>query len=625
MKKFFYKMLGFATFTLFVLLTACPVFADTGNATDGKIHVDQVGYLPDYPKVAIVVATKSSNEFQIMNADTNEIVYKGVLSAPRKDISSGDVVRKADFSAVTTPGTYVVKVTGIGSSYKFEINDNIYYIPLVHTLRTYTLARSNIAMNDPITGLKHAMDHEKAKVAKVFFSDGISTKGDVVDVTGGWYDAGDYGKYVPTGGITVANILLAYEAQPEKFKRGQMFFPEGIAVDEAAPDMPDVLVEMKCELDWLLKMQRHDGAVYLKTSGSYWSDLNTRPEDEKYPQYVYGLATYNTALFGATNAMASRIYQKYDPQYAAKLLDASKKAFAFLSNHPEPMFRSDPGQNSGSGPYEKTAENEHHLWLAAVNAGYPNLTLTGDIEERIWLAAELFKTTGDKQYEEYLKNNFSKVIVIKPKAFSWTNSLALGQWAYVTNPAADESLKIQVKQAFLSYADSTLKQIEADGYSCSLGKNEYTWASNKVAMSKASMLVLAYQLDPKKSYLNAALDQVHYALGRNTNGVCYLTGSGTNPTQNVHNRIRVSTGIYIPGWLTGGPNSWPGGDPVQAQLLAKGNVPPAKTYIDVSESYSTNENAIDFTAAIVYLLAYFSAPNNNLTPEDIKVPAARAR
>ena len=255
----------------------------------------------------------------------------------------------------------------------------------------------------------------------------------------------------------------------------------------------------------------------------------------------------------------------------------------------------------------------------AQGMSYDKAIVAADTEERIWLSAELFKTTGDKEYEQYLKDNFSDVIIIKPKAFSWSNSLALGQWAYLTNPNSDNTLKEKVKQAFLAYADNTVNQIASDGYNCALSKNEYTWASNKVAMSKAYMLVLAYQLDPKSAYLQGALDQVHYALGRNTNGVCYLTGSGTTPTRNVHNRVRVSTGVYIPGWLTGGPNNWPGGDPVQAQLIAKGNIPPAKVYIDVKESYSTNENAIDYTASITSLLAYFSTANTKLTPEDIKV------
>lgn len=610
------KLLGLSLLTALVIGIGSPAFAGTNVTAGPKIHVDQVGYLPEYPKYAMIAATAGSNRFNVVNAQSGEIVYKGVLSASRQDASSGDTVRTADFSAVTAPGSYYITVAGIGNSYTFKIGRNIYYIPLVHTLRSFTLARANIVMDDPITGLKHGVDHEKSQNAKVFFSDEYSNKGDIRDVAGGWWDAGDYGKYVPTGAITVASILSAYEAQPDKFKKGQMFFPDCVRDDS---DMPDVLVEMKCELDWMLKMQRLDGAVYLKTGSPYWSDLNTHPEAETYNQYIYGLATYNTAVFGGVNALAARIYQKYDPDYAAKLLAAAKNSFDYLSVHPEAGFRHDDGQNNGTGPYEKTTEYEHRLWIDSVKKDYPGLTLAADAEERIWLAAELFKTTGDKAYEEYLKKNFSQVLVITPKAFGWTNSLALGQWAYITNPQADSEVKEKVKSAFLKYADNTLKQIAADGYNCSLGKNEYTWSSNKVAANKANILILAYRLKPDPAYLNGALDQLHYILGRNTNGVCYLTGSGTNPTRNVHNRVRVSTGIYIPGWLAGGPNSWPGGDPVQAQLTAKGNVPPAKAYIDVKESYSTNENAIDYTAAITTLLAYFINPDENVTPEDIKV------
>ena len=547
MKKRGYKLLGIGIFALLVLVMTSPVFADTGSTAVAKIHVDQVGYLPDYPKIAIVVAANSTDEFKIINADTNAIVFKGILSAPRKDVSSGDTVRRADFSAVTAPGTYTVAVDGIGSSYKFKIDDNVYYIPLIHTLRSYTLGRCNIAVDDPLTGLVHGSAHEKYKTAKVFFSDEVSTKGEVLDVSGGWYDAGDFGKYVPTGGVTVANILLAYEAQPEKFIKGQMFFPEAISSAEAVSDMPDVLVEMKYELDWMLKMQRLDGAVYLKTGGKYWPDLKTNPEEDSQNLYIYGLSTYNTALYGATTAMAARIYEKYDTEYAAKLLFSAKKAFAFLVNHSEPIYRADENQNSGSGPYDKTNENEQGLWTASLKKEYPAMNIAADTEDRIWIAAELFKTTGDKQYEEYLQNKFAGVLTVKPKSISWMNTLALGQWAYITNEKADEGKKIKVKQTFLRYADDTVKQIAADGYGCSLQENEYTWGSNKIAAAKANMLALAYQLEPKQEYLYGALDQIHYIFGRNTNGVSYLTGAGTMPPQHPHSRIHESTGINVPG------------------------------------------------------------------------------
>lgn len=615
MNKIFYRLLGLLLLTLSTgNLALC---AETGIKTESKIHVNQVGYLPEYPKTAIV-ANSSAAAFKVLNADTNEVVYQGALSAPQQDISSGDTVRKADFSKITTPGKYIIAVDGIGSSYQFKIADNVYYIPFIQTLRSYSLARSNIAINDPITGLTIAGNsHEKFKKAKLFFSDDVSTKGDIVDASGGWYDAGDYGKYVPTGAISTANILLAYELNPEKFSSGQLFFPEGFTSENT--NLPDVLTEMKYELDWMIKMQRSDGAVYLKAGGKYWPALEVSPEQDTQNIYIYGLATYNTAMFGAANAMAARIYEKYDPEYAATLLAAAKKAYAYLDKHPEDFFRLDENQNSGSGPYDKRPENEELAWFSAVKKTHA--AIESDTVDRIWLAAELFKTTGDKQYEEYLQSKFSAILAEKPKSFSWMDTLALGQWAYLTNEKANAAEKAKVQKAFLSYADDTAAIIAKDGYGCSLKETEYTWASSKIAAAKANMLTLAYQLSPKPEYINGALDQVHYILGRNTNGTSYLTGSGSKPAMHPHNRIHQSKGILVPGLIVGGPNNWPGGDPVQTKCITTTKTPPAKVYFDQFESYSTNEYAIDYIAPAAYILAYFSKPNPNLTPEDLKVPA----
>lgn len=620
MKRCIYNVLGFGLLAILIvsLVVECIKINTPASAVASRqIHVNQVGYLPEYPKAAIVAADECADEFKVINADTKEVVFSGTLSAPQQDSSSGDTVRKADFSAITTPGTYIVAVEGIDDSYKFKIADNVYYIPFIHTLRAFTLARCNAAMNDPITGLSIGIAHENYKKARVFFTDDVSTKGDVIDVSGGWYDAGDYGKYTPTGSITVANILLAYENQPGKFTKGQMVLPEGLALFET--NMPDVLVEMKYELDWMLKMQRSDGNVYLKTSAMSWPSLETSPEKDIQDCFVFGYATYNTAMFGAVNAMAARIYEKYDPAFADKLLTASKKAYDYLAAHPEAVFHFDQGQNDGSGPYDKASENEEKIWLADVKKDNPDLNIPSDTGERIWLAAELYKTTGDKKYEDYIQDSFKTILTLTPKAFSWVDTLALGQWAYITNEKANNQLKAQVKSAFLRYADNTVKQVVNDGYGCALRSNEYTWSSSKVAAAKGNMLTLAYQLEPNKEYQYAALEQVHYILGRNTNGTSYLTGEGTKPALHPHSRIHRSKGTYIPGQLVGGPNNWPGGDSVQTKYLLRAKVYPAKAYFDVFKSYSTNEYAIDYIAPAAYILAYFSKPNNNITPEELKV------
>lgn len=575
-----------------LLGTALPVSADTDNTV---IQVDQVGYLPEYSKVAIVAAAGTGTDsFKVVETGANTVVYTGSLSAPYHDPASGNIVRQADFSQLNVPGTYQVVVDGLGSSYPFKIDDNIYYVPLIQSLRSYTLGRSNIAIDDPLTGFKRAASHEQDKTAKVFFSDNVSTKGQVLDVSGGWYDAGDYGKYIPTAGVTVANLLMAYEAQPEKFTKGQMFFPEGTS--SSATMMPDVLVELKYELDWMMKMQRPDGSVFLKVGGDHWPSVG--PQDDKQARYIYGVSTYGTAIYGATLAMAARSYEKYDPQYAAQLLDLSKKAFAFLEQNPEPDFRLDAGQNDGSGPYDKKT----------------------DKEDRIWAAAELFKTTGDKHYEEYLKKNFAGELTSKPDIFGWLNTFALGQWAYITSKGSDDSLKSKAKDAFLGYADEIVQQIAQDGYHCSLKVSEYSWGSTRNALAKANILLMANQVNPQAGYINGALDQIHYLFGRNANAISYMSGAGTNPVQHpLANQIRVNPDVYLPGLVVGGPNNWAGGDPLQAKLIADGKISPARAHIDKSSSYSTNEYAIDYVAPATYALSFFSRPAPQITADDIRL------
>src|SRR5690606_10337700 len=139
------------------------------------------------------------------------------------------------------------------------------------TLRSYTLGRSDVAMDDPITGLRHEPGHRQDAAAIHDIDHPHAARGSVVDVSGGWYDAGDYGKYTTPGAVTVAQLMLAYELNAERFAKGQLRFPEGLESD--VPELPDVLAEVKFELDWLLKMQRPDGAVYHKVSGLQWPGM----------------------------------------------------------------------------------------------------------------------------------------------------------------------------------------------------------------------------------------------------------------------------------------------------------------------------------------------------------------
>ena len=567
----------------------------TALAADGGIHVDQVGYLRNHQKIAMVSSeVEDGANFRLVDVRTGDTVFTGKLSAAKYDEMSGENIREADFSAFNASGTYRLWVGGL-ESYEFQIGDNVYSVATVQNLRSYTLSRCNNPLSDSITGLVIKKGHPQDKRAILHFGDALNAKGERLDVSGGWYDAGDYGKYTTTAAISTAELMLSYEANPSHFTRGQLFFPKGV---KAEGKLPDLLSEVKYELDWMQKMQRTDGSTFHKVAGSQWPGFDISPDTDTQDRYIYNTCSAATAMYGASLAIAARVYKPFDSAYAQKLLANAKRVWEYLEKTPAPVYRTYEGHDGGSGPYND--EN--------------------DIQERVWLAAELFKTTGDKTYENYLKTQ--PIMTEKPGFFSWDDTLALAQYTYAMTKNADRNFQTKVKNAFLSYADEISAQIAADGYHCALTKGEYTWASTKNTLTKGDILLMANQISPKIEYVEGALDQIHYLFGRNALNRSFMTGVGANPPEHPHNRIHESTGAYVPGLIVGGPNFVSGGDPDQTKYLERGNIPPAKAYLDVLSSWSTNEYAIDYTAAAAYALSWFTKADKNMTAEQLKLKRA---
>ena len=583
---------GFASFAMFNgAFAAIPATHYAQENPDPAVHVDQVGYLTNYKKVAVVTEIPEDiTDFKITNADTGATVFTGKLSAAKFDEMSQENIRTADFTSFNTPGTYRLWVGGIGS-YKFKIGDNVYSVATVQNLRSFTLSRCNNPLEDSVTGLKIEKSHPQDKNAILYFSDELNKKGEKFDMSGGWYDAGDYGKYTTTAAIASAELMMAYEAHPDHFTSGQLMFPKGVATNKK---MPDLLTEVKYELDWVQKMQRKDGSTFHKVAGTQWPSHAISPDADTQDRYIYNTCSAATAMYGAALAMGARVYKSFDAKYSDQLLTNAKRAWEYLEKTPKSVYRTDEGHDGGSGPYDDT----------------------NDIQERVWLAAELFKTTGDKKFENYLKSQ--SVMTEKPSFFWWQDTLALAQYTYAMTQGADSAFQNQVKNAFLSYADDIVNKIQSDGYNCALLKDEYTWASTKNTLTMGDILLMANQISPKAEYVEGALDQIHYMFGRNSLDKSFMTGLGANPPAHPHNRIHESTGAYVPGLLVGGPNFVSGGDPDQTKYLESGKVAPAKAYLDVLASWSTNEYAIDYTSAASYALAWFTKADKKLTAHQLK-------
>ncbi|MBP7792554.1 MAG: glycoside hydrolase family 9 protein [Candidatus Goldbacteria bacterium] len=538
-----------------------------------NVMIDQNGYKTNENKYVIV--TSPSKNYTIKRSNDNRAVFWGELKGPISDYDSGDNCYVGDFSKYNVPGKYYIDTEKSGRSYDFVIGNDVLKNPLYKVLRGFYLQRCGIEVKDP-SGVGHPACH--LRPAK--FHPGLPEKGEV-DVTGGWHDAGDYGKYVVNSGISTATLLYAYERYPSKLKN---FKFDVTKTDDA---LPDVLAEAKWNVDWMLKMQRKDGAVYHKVTTELFPEMQKKAEEDNAQQYVYEISTTATGDFAAVMAIAARIYRDFDLNFSEKCLDAAEKAWKYLYFHseliPSSGFKNPAGTNTGQ-----------------YSDGF-------DGDERFWAATELFLTTGKETYKDYILKNYSnREPVISSPAYWWeVYVLAFISYLYSDRQDKDKELVEKIKSDLEKHADALLDRIEHNGYKYVLEEKDYIWGSNSVALNYAiNLLVASEMLNNGRSadYRQGAMETIHYLFGRNPFSKSYVTGIGRNCVKNIHHRPSVSDNIDepYPGLLAGGPNMKKS-DPVLRQLSF--DTPPAKCFVDDTGSYASNEIAINWNAPLVYVLA----------------------
>ena len=552
-----------------------------------NIRINQIGYYPNAAKIAVWVGNKKESFF-VISENKKDTVFKGQLSPQRINAISQKTTQIADFSALKKTGKFMVGIGNVGLSYAFEIQPNIHRKVAIGALKSYYFQRVSTALPEKYAGKWHReAGHPDDKV--MIHPSAISPnrpEGSLISSSRGWYDAGDYNKYIVNSAITMGTLLSLYEDHPNYCQNFDVNIPE------SGNKVPDLLDETLWNLRWMLTMQDPtDGGVYHKLTNPKF-DAFVMPNKATNPRYVIQKNTIATLDFVSVMAQASRILQTYKkqlPDLADSCLKASVKAWKWAKENPKVVFR----QNEMNKQFDPDI----------VTGGYED---RNDADEWIWAATELYITTKD--------NNYYKAVNLFPEtAFqvpTWSNVQLLAYYSLVRNERNLTDLGKKelpnLKKKLLNFADDLLLNIDSQAFNTVMGKSakDYMWGSSSHAANQGIVLLQAFRINSDKKYLNGALGNLDYLMGRNATGYCFLTGFGSKRVMFPHHRPSEADGIVepVPGLLSGGPN--PG---QQDKCEGYTTKIADESFLDATCSYSTNEIAINWNAPMVYLATSLEA------------------
>jgi len=559
------------------------------NKTTDKVNINtnQVGYLPDDYKTAVFRYESAGGSFYVQD-ENKEIVFTGQQSGPIQSQASGEFNCTGDFSMLTEPGTYTITDGRGGNSFSFVIGENVYDQLFLSMFQMFYLQRCGMDLDVNLAG---DFCHVACHMSEAVIYGTNVTK----DVSGGWHDAGDYGRYVVTGAITVVDLLKTYSNSKEVLER---LGEDNLNIPESGNGVPDILDEARYELEWLLKMQDEEsGGVYHKVTATTYPG-EVLPQDEVEQLIISPVSTTATADFAAVMAMAGEYYEEYDIKFANRCENAAIKAWIYLENNPKSIAFVNPNDIV-------TAEFSDSI----------------DSDERYFAAIELYKSTQNEVYLWALTNIAEKGTIYSGYSWSDVGSYANEELIFLVDNLLEEPDPIlqgyydKVKSNIQNQAENLENLAREDAYGISLGTEYYCGSNGTIAANGRSLLIASLNVDTEnmveadeentvlsESYVNCAKGHLDYLLGDNSLSMCFVTGFGQASPENTHHRPSIVMEASMPGMLVGGANKNLE-DTYAASALYE--VAPAKCYIDNTESYSTNEVAVYWNSQILFLLAAF--------------------
>ncbi len=561
-----------------VLLAACCASA---FAQPDSIRINQLGYYPKGPKMAAITGAAASTHFFVIGAEKHDTAFAGQTGEIFQSKNSSVKTTIADFSGLQTPGNYLISVPSVGASYPFAIKNNALSALAVASLKGYYYIRSGEPLDAKYAGkwARPAGHPDTAVLVHISAASKERPEGTVIKSPGGWYDAGDYNKYIVNSGITMGTLLSAYEDYPAYFKTLKTNIPPVAGV-------PDLLAEIIYNLRWMLTMQDpNDGGVYHKLTNAAFDGM-VMPGVTKLPRYVVQKGTCATLDFVAVMAQAARVFPEYIkqlPGLADSCLKAATAAWGWAIKNP-------------AVEYNQTSINRMNFKPPISTGDYGDKKF---VDEWFWASIEMYITTGDENYYKLVPRNINTPFVLP----SWSNVFGLGYYSllrFENKVSAAHAADInKIKTTLTEQASGYLQAQNNSAFRTVVGGSpaDFVWGSNSVAANQGILLLQVYRFTKKREYLDAALSNLDYIAGRNATGYSFVTGIGSNPTMHPHHRPSVADGIVdpVPGLLAGGPN------PGRQDKCEYKFTEPETAYSDTDCSYASNEIAINWNAPLVYL------------------------
>ena len=566
-----------------LLMAASLLWSTTyAQSESPRLEHNQSGFLPSREKKAVLIGTTPEARFHIVNKETGDTVLRSACGPRMKSTNSSLNTRILDFSSIRQPGEYVLAVPSLGLATKVTVSPHAMEAEARAALKGYYHTRLSGDQEERYAGKWHRPAGHPDTVVRIHPSAASSKRpaGTVIRSPGGWYDAGDYNKYVVNSGITVGTLLSAYEDFSAHFDTLRTGIPE------SGNGIPDLLDEALQNLRWMLTMQDpHDGGVYHKLTNAAFDGM-VMPGVTKLPRYVVMKSTAAALDFTAVTAQAARVFAGFKdrlPGLSDSCLKAARRAWAWAERNPSVIYNQD------------SINRIHEPDISTGTYG------DGDIsDEWFWAACEMLATTGENHFTEKVRQGMSLPL----RLASWRSVAMAGYYSLVRagrgKPLIVQPEVTEMRNRILRFADSLLSNASRSAFGTPMGgsPSDFEWGSNAVAANQGIVLVNAYLLSKRPEYLDGALANLDHILGRNATGYGFLTGFGTKSAMHPHHRPSEADGVVepVPGLLIGGPN--PGRQDGCQYVFKEAET----SYVDDVCSYASNEIAINWNAPLVYLL-----------------------